>query len=27
VYGIRGKNISVAEIPLDLNVAEILTQI
>jgi hypothetical protein len=27
VYGIRGKNISVAEIPLDKNVAEILTQI
>jgi hypothetical protein len=27
VYGIRGKNILVAEIPLDINVAEILTQI
>jgi hypothetical protein len=27
VYGIKGKNISVAEIPLDKNVAEILTQI
>ena len=27
VYGIRGKNISVAEIPIDVNVAEILRQI
>jgi hypothetical protein len=27
VYGIRGKNIIVTEIPLDKNVAEILTQI
>jgi len=27
VYGIRGKNINVAEIPLDLNVAEILIKI
>jgi hypothetical protein len=27
VYGINGKNISVTEIPLDLNVAEILSQI
>jgi hypothetical protein len=27
VYGIRGKNILVAEIPLDINVAEILAKI
>lgn len=27
VYGIRGKNISVAEIQIDVNVAEILRQI
>ena len=27
VYGIRGKNISLAEIPLDLNVVEILAKI
>jgi hypothetical protein len=27
VYGIRGENIIVTEIPLDKNVAEILTQI
>jgi hypothetical protein len=27
VYGIRGKNISVAEIPIDVNVAEILRKI
>jgi len=27
IYGIRGKNISVAEIPIDVNVAEILRQI
>jgi hypothetical protein len=27
VYGIKGKNISVAEIPLDINVAEILAKI
>ena len=27
IYGIKGKNISVAEIPIDVNVAEILRQI
>jgi hypothetical protein len=27
VYGIRGKNISVTEIPIDVNVAEILRKI
>jgi hypothetical protein len=27
IYGVRGKNISVAEIPIDVNVAEILRQI
>ena len=27
VYGIRGKNISVVEIPIDVNVAEILRKI
>jgi hypothetical protein len=27
IYGIRGKNISVAEIPIDVNVAEILRKI
>lgn len=27
VYGIRGKNISVVEIPIDINVAEILKRI
>ena len=27
IYGIRGKNIAVAEIPIDVNVAEILRQI
>jgi hypothetical protein len=27
IYGIKGKNISVAEIPMDVNVAEILRQI
>ena len=27
VYGINGKNINIAEIPLDINVAEILTRI
>jgi hypothetical protein len=27
IYGIKGKNISVAEVPLDINVAEILRQI
>jgi hypothetical protein len=27
VYGVRSKNISVAEIPIDVNVAEILRQI
>jgi len=27
IYGIRGKNISVTDIPIDVNVAEILRQI
>lgn len=27
IYGIRGKNISVVDIPIDVNVAEILRQI
>jgi hypothetical protein len=27
IYGIKGKNISVAEVPIDVNVAEILRQI
>jgi hypothetical protein len=27
IYGINGKNINVAEIPLDVNIAEILTKI
>ncbi len=27
IYGIKGKNISIAEIPIDVNVAEILRQI
>ena len=27
IYGIKGKNISVAEIPMDVNVAEILRKI
>ena len=27
IYGIKGKNISVTEIPIDVNVAEILRQI
>lgn len=27
IYGIRGKNIAVTEIPIDVNVAEILRQI
>jgi hypothetical protein len=27
IYGIRGKNISVTDIPIDVNVAEILRQV
>jgi hypothetical protein len=27
IYGIKGKNISVAEVPIDVNVAEILRQV
>jgi hypothetical protein len=27
IYGIKGKNIAVTEIPIDVNVAEILRQI
>jgi hypothetical protein len=27
IYGIKGKNVSVAEVPIDVNVAEILRQI